>query len=234
MLQQFFVTGTDTNIGKTHITLGLLKYFNQNKFHTAGIKPLASGCDETINGRRNQDALILQEHSSLQLPYEEHNFIALSKPISPNFAAENEHIPLSVELLQSKYNDLLNNHCNNLDILLIEGIGGWMCPLNPHETMADFVKAIDVKIILVVGMKLGCLNHTLLTLEAMKNQSASLSGWIANCIDPDMESLQENINFLTQKIPAPLLGIAPFGNNAENYINFEKASDNPTFSSTMF
>jgi dethiobiotin synthetase len=202
----FFVTGTDTDVGKTQITAGLLHLANTQGLSTIGLKPVAAGCEKTEQGLRNQDALLLQAISSVKLPYEQINPITLIEPVSPHIAAQKEKRLLSA--------DRLSGFCRSsfrmADFTLIEGAGGWRVPINPSETMADLVRVLQVPVILVVGMRLGCLNHALLTIEAIRQDGLPLVAWVANCVDANMRALDENIQTLQQRIPAPCLGVVPF------------------------
>lgn len=204
---RIFVTGTDTDVGKTYISCGLLDAFQQNGLSTIGIKPVASGCDQMEDGLRNQDALALQAHASLRLPYELINPIAFVPAIAPHIAAAQINYDLSIPNILAKCAAALDTAA---DIHLIEGAGGWLVPLNQDQTFADLAKALRAKIILVVGMRLGCINHTLLTAEAIKNRGCELLGWVANCIDPEMKHLDDNILTLREHIAAPLLSTVPY------------------------
>lgn len=208
MAKKIFVTGTDTDIGKTYVALGLLNQFKQQSLSTIAIKPLASGCESTAEGLRNADALKLQQHASIKLPYAEVNPIALSEPIAPYIAAKKQNLVLDVLTLKEKCQPALQRPA---DVYVIEGIGGWYQPLNAQESMADFVEHLNLEVLLVVGMRLGCLNHSLLTYHNIRQRRIKLCGWVANCIDPNMLFLQENIQILSEQIQAPLLAVVPFG-----------------------
>lgn len=216
MVKYYFVTGTDTDVGKTYVTVGLLKLFKNQGFSTVGIKPVASGCDDLSNGLRNNDVLLLQNHATVQLPYELINPIAFKMPIAPHIAASKSNISLTAEILVSGCQAALSE---SSEIVIIEGAGGWYAPLNINQTMADFVKQLGLEVILVVGIRLGCLNHALLTYQAILNDKITLKGWIANCIDSKMDFIDENIQTLSNKIKAPFLGKVPFGGLAENFID---------------
>lgn len=196
-MRKIFITGTDTNIGKTFISVKLLEKFNRQGLKTIGIKPVATG---SIDGY-NQDALLLQQYSSIKVDYKLINPFSFAPAVSPNIAS----LDLNVEKIWHLLQETLNI---SADVHLIEGIGGWFTPLNLEETMADLVKKIeDIEVILVVGMRLGCLNHALLTYNAIKNVKLSIAGWIANVIDPEMERLNENIATLKKYITEPCLEI---------------------------
>jgi dethiobiotin synthetase len=196
-MRRIFITGTDTNIGKTFVSIKLLEKFNQQGFKTIGIKPVATG---SIAGY-NQDALLLQQYSSIKLDYNLINPFVFTPAVSPNIAS----LDLTVDKIYFALQETLTIPA---DVYLVEGIGGWFTPLNLKETMADLVKKIEgLEIILVVGIRLGCLNHALLTYNAIKNAKLSIVGWIANIIDPEMEAWNENIVTLKKYITEPCLEI---------------------------
>ncbi len=196
-MRKIFITGTDTNIGKTFVSIKLLKNFSQQGLKTIGIKPVATG---SVDGY-NQDALLLQQYSSLKLNYNLINPFCFTRAVSPNIAS----LDLTADKIWIALQETLKVQA---DIYLIEGVGGWLTPLNSQETMADLVKKIDaVEIILVVGIRLGCLNHSLLTYNAIKNLKLPIAGWIANIIDPEMEALNKNIATLKSYIKEPCLEI---------------------------
>ncbi len=202
-MRKIFITGTDTNIGKTYVSTRLLQKFNQQGLKTIGLKPVATGC---IDGY-NQDALLLQHHASIKLDYQLVNPFAFTPPISPNIACAYLTVDRIISALDESFKV-------KADICLIEGIGGWLTPLNSYETMDDLVKQInDIEIIIVVGIRLGCLNHALLTLNAIKKTNLHVAGWIANIIDPKMEALEENINTLKLLIDKPCLEIFKYESN---------------------
>ena len=202
-MRKFFITGTDTNIGKTYVSIQLLQEFNQQGLKTIGIKPVATDC---INGY-NADALLLQQHSSIKLDYSLINPFAFELPISPNIAA----LDLTVDKVWNSLQEALNTEA---DIYMIEGIGGWMTPLNHKETMADLVKKFeDIEIILVVGIRLGCLNHALLTYQAIKDANLPIAGWIANIIDPSSHAINENIATIKAYITESCLRVVNYEHN---------------------
>jgi len=217
----WFVTGTDTNVGKTLVTAGLLHAAGARGFSTIGIKPVAAGCETTSVGLRNDDALALIETMNTELAYEEVNPVAFESAIAPHIAAADCGKPIKL--------DFLVNHCENLinsgvDRIFIEGAGGWRVPLNEKYFFSDIPKALEAPIILVVGMKLGCLNHALLTVEAIQKDGLELAGWVANGIDPEMDRYNDNIMTLKDKIKCPLVGEIPFlentaAQNAAKYLD---------------
>lgn len=204
---RYFVTGTDTDVGKTYISCGLLDIFNAQGLSTIGIKAVASGCVKTSEGLRSQDALLLQQHSSVVLPYDVINPIAFEPAIAPHIAAQEIGFELTQKNMLEKCRKAL---ATPADVHLVEGAGGWLVPLHDHEFLADFACALDAEIILVVGMRLGCINHALLTVESIKSRGAVLKGWVANCIDPEMPYRDDNISTLQAAIAAPLLGVVPY------------------------
>ena len=197
-----FITGTDTDVGKTYISVGLLTFFANQGFKTIGLKPIASGCSE---GGKNDDALNLQQAATVLLPYEKVNPFALQKPIAPHLAAKSMGISLSIEQLNAKMATTLSIAA---DLCLIEGAGGWLVPLNETETYADYVLSHDMEIILVVGMRLGCINHALLTCQSILQRKGKLIGWVANSGQKIMGHFDENLATLTQCLPVPHLGTA--------------------------
>ena len=206
----FFIAGTDTDVGKTLVAAGLLVAAKQQGLTTAALKPLAAGCEKTDAGLRNADALLLQSVITEPLAYEQINPIALVSAIAPHIAAQQEKRILSADRIAG----FCRGSLNQAGFTLVEGAGGWRVPLNPQETVADVVKILRLPVILVVGGRLGCINHALLTVEAIRNDGLQLAGWVANCIDADMPVLQENIHSLAARIPAPCLGVVPWLDDA--------------------
>lgn len=204
MARRFFITGTDTDIGKTHIAALMLNLFNDQNLKTVGLKPVECGCD---------DALILQQNSSIKIDLESNVVFSFSESISPHLAAEANNIKLTVPAIIKKMQPAL---AQPADIFVIEGAGGWNVPLNSTQTMADLALALDAEIVLVVGMRLGCLNHAILTSNAIIAAGGRLTGWVANCIDPKMHKLEENIATLEQWIRAPLLEVVDYSGSLQN------------------
>ena len=201
-----FITGTDTDIGKTVIATGFLAAANQAGLRTAAIKPIAAGCELTEQGMTNTDALQLQAAASHQLSYQQINPVALEPAIAPQIAANEAGKRLSAARL--------TGFCRGLsllpvDLVVLEGAGGWRVPINERETLADVARELNCAVVIVVGMRLGCLNHTLLTIEAIRRDGLKIAGWVANIIDPDMPRLDENIDTLKQRIAEPCLGTVP-------------------------
>ena len=206
MKKAFFVTGTDTNVGKTLVAAGLLVAANQRGLTTVALKPVAAGCEKTEFGLRNADALLLQSVATQKLDYEQINPYALEAAIAPHIAAQLEKRSLTADRISGFCRGALSS----ANFMLVEGAGGWRVPLNPRETLADVAKNLNLPVILVVGVRLGCINHALLTFEAIVRDGLAVAGWVANCVDPEMPVLQENIDSLKARLPIPCLGVVPF------------------------
>lgn len=198
----YFITGTDTDCGKTYCTLKLMQAFKAARKTVLGLKPVSSGCFMTADGLRNEDALQLQQASSIALSYNMINPIAFKEPISPHIGAAIAGTSLSVASIIEQLQPALNTPC---DTILIEGSGGLMAPLNDHELIIDLIKALNVPVIFVTLMKLGCLNHTLLSFEALAARHIPIHQWIPNVIDREMEALEENIRYLQAKVCLQLI-----------------------------
>ena len=208
MKHRFFITGTDTGVGKTYITTLLLDGFRELGKHTIALKPVASGVDAAHGA--NGDAYLLMRHATIESPLEAVNPYCFTKPIAPSIAAKQEKKALHVDAIWKASQALLKKPA---DVILVEGVGGWSVPLNDHETMANLAEKFGFPVILVVGLRLGCLNHALLTAQAICAANLPFAGWIANQIDAEMESVTENIETLTHLLPAPCLGSVPFLEN---------------------
>lgn len=191
------VAGTDTDIGKTFIACRLLEEARLRGQSTLGLKPLASG---KTNGE-NEDVRLLREASTIQLPYRDHNPICLDERIAPHIAAENAGVNIDFDALISD----VKTQLNQADFTVVEGCGGWLAPINAQYTMGDFAAALDLPVLLVVGMKLGCLNHALLSVQAIEKSGCRLAGWIANLVSGEFPYWKENIESLERRIDAPLM-----------------------------
>ena len=210
MSRAYFITGTDTGVGKTSVAVALLQAAAKRGLSTAAVKPVAAGCERSNEGLRNDDALQLQQACTITLTYEQINPFALQPAIAPHFAAAREGLQLDAKQLADHCQSILNLKADlKADFTVIEGAGGWLVPLNETESMADVPKAFGLDIILVVGMRLGCLNHALLTAAAIEQNGNHLVGWVANIIDPSMLMIEKNILTLKKSIKAPLLGTLP-------------------------
>ena len=206
MSAAFFVTGTDTDVGKTTIVAGLLRAARLAGLSTAAVKPVASGCEAGADGLRNSDALALLAECSLPLSYAAVNPFAFAPAIAPHLAAREAGVELKVEALAVAVQAVL---AQRADFTLVEGAGGWRVPLGEQATLADLPVALDLPVILVVGVRLGCINHALLTAEAITRDGLRLAGWVANVLDPQTSRLDDNLRTLTERLAAPCLGRVP-------------------------
>ena len=206
MSPAYFIAGTDTDVGKTTIAAGLLYAARQAGLSTAAGKPVASGCEQTPQGLRNADALALLAQCSVPLSYEEVNPFAFEPAIAPHIAAREAGVALSVQSLSAPMKQVLGKQAN---FTLIEGAGGWRVPLSGQESLSDLAQALDLPVILVVGVRLGCISHALLTAEAIAQDGLQLAGWVANIIDSKASRLEENLATLAERLPAPCLGRVP-------------------------
>ena len=205
MNKGYFITGTDTDAGKTWISLGIIEALKQQGKKVGVMKPISAGCEQTENGLRNQDALLLQQHSNIELDYDTINPYAFEPAIAPHIAAADAGIRMDIESLYQKLQTIEQQS----DCIVVEGAGGWLVPLNDFQTMADLAKRFELPVILVVGMQLGCINHALLSVEAIRATGLPLIGWVANQVSAEMNRLDENIETLQQMIEAPMLGHIP-------------------------
>lgn len=203
----YFITATDTDAGKTLVAAALLHEARHQGMTTLGLKPIAAGCQHTPDGWRNDDALLLRQHSSVAISYAETNPIALPAPIAPHIAAAQQGISLSAERVAAFCRGSM---LYRPDFLLVEGAGGWRLPLNPRESYAAVPQLLQMPVILVVALKLGCINHALLSAEAIQRDGLPLAGWVANQVDPTMQAVTENLQTLSSRLPAPLLGVIPY------------------------
>lgn len=202
----FFITGTDTGCGKTEITLGLMAALQARGQRVLGMKPIASGCDQHPEGLRNADAERIRTQGTLTVPYELVNPYAFLPPIAPHVAAAESGVSIDLERIRAAHAELTRQ----ADWVLVEGVGGWRVPLGPECFVGDIPHALDLPVVLVVGLKLGCLNHALLTAESIQASGLQLAGWIANQVDPDMAALAANLETLQTLIQAPYFGMVPW------------------------
>lgn len=202
----FFITGTDTGVGKTVVSSELLRAGARRGLRSSGMKPVASGSTRGLEGLRNDDALALWEASSVKGPYEHVNPYCFELPVSPHIAAREAGLPIDLEHVAQSAR-ALGQHC---DWLIIEGVGGWRAPLGPTLTVADMAMRLGLPVILVVGVRLGCLNHALLTLESIRACGLPFAGWIGNQIDPTMLKVDENLASLAELMGQPALSLLPW------------------------
>lgn len=199
----YFVTGTDTGVGKTLVSCALLHAFAAQGKRVVGFKPVAAGCDEDDH---NEDAIQLRDASTVRASYGQINPYCFPHPIAPHLSARHAGSRIDFSRIFASYDELAGQS----DVVIVEGVGGFCVPLNEKQDSVDLTKQLDIPVILVVGMRLGCLNHALLTLRAIADAQIECAGWVANVLDADMPALQENIDALRERIQAPLLGVIPF------------------------
>ncbi len=208
MTKTYFITGTDTDIGKTLATCALLQAANGDGRRTAGYKPVASGCIETPEGLRNPDALALSANGNVRLPYALINPLAFREATSPHIASGDERRPIDASVLSRG----LAAVQARAEWVFVEGAGGWFTPLSDNLTFAQWVAAERLPVILVVGLKLGCINHALLTALAVRQAGLTLAGWVANDLSPAPHRRADYLATLKQRLGAPLLGEIPWLN----------------------
>ncbi len=202
MTRGYFVTGTDTGVGKTRIAAGLIAALRAQGHRVAGMKPVASGCVATPDGLRNEDALALIEASGLDLPYDWVNPYAFAQPIAPHIAAADAGRPIRFAPLEHALERLYDR----ADRVVVEGVGGWRVPLGPDGDAADLAAALGLPVVLVVGLRLGCLNHAALTVADLRRGGLSLAGWVASTVEPGFARAAQNLAALADIIEAPRLG----------------------------
>jgi len=198
----YFVTGTDTGVGKTLIACALLYAFAAQGRQVAGFKPVAAGCDEDGH---NEDARALRAASTMQPTYGQVNPYCFEPAIAPHLAARFSGVRIELSRILNSFHEL----AGQADEVIAEGAGGFLVPLNEKQDGADLAQQLGLPVIMVVGMRLGCLNHALLTLRAIAASGLKCAGWVANVVDEQMPALQENIDTLRERIDAPLLGRVP-------------------------
>ena len=205
--RRYFITGTDTGVGKTQVTAALLLAAKAHGLRSLGVKPVAAGCVPADGRLVNEDALLLQRCSSQSPDYAAVNPVALEPAIAPHIAAERAGISLRAAALTDQ---VRAQEASGADVLLVEGAGGWLVPLNQTGTMADLAVALGYPVILVVGMRLGCINHALLTAQAIRASGLELVGWVANSVAAEMDCLAGNVRAIEQRLPALRMGTVPF------------------------
>ncbi|HYD33339.1 MAG TPA: dethiobiotin synthase [Methylophilaceae bacterium] len=206
MKKAYFVTGTDTGVGKTLVTSALLYAYQARGMKTAGMKPVAAGCVEEGGQLLSEDVAMIMAAGNVTAQFEQHNPYAFAQPIAPHIAAQESGEIMRPRVILNAYNELTTL----ADVVIVEGVGGFRVPLSQQIDTADLAQMLNVPIILVVGMRLGCINHTLLTVEAIQTRGLELAGWVANKIDPDMAAYEQNLQTLDQFIPAPCFGVLPY------------------------
>ncbi len=202
MSQGYFVTGTDTNVGKTWVSIALMRYFIGQGKTVAGMKPVASGCELNRGRLENEDALLIQRHANVPLAYEKVNPYAFAKPVSPHLAADRvidlNRIKIAFEELKAQS-----------EVIIVEGAGGWLVPLTDQLDIADLAVQLGLPVIMVVAVRLGCINHARLTYQAISRSKLACAGWIAMCVQEQNLMQDEVIETMKAKLDCPLLGVLP-------------------------
>lgn len=206
-MAHYFVTGTDTDVGKTRVAAALLYKARQAGLTTAAVKPVAAGCEYVGGHWVNDDALRLQAQCWPPLTYGAVNPVAFEAPVAPHIAAAEQGASLNVTALAQACRAVL---AGGAEFAVVEGAGGWRVPLNDTETLADLAQALELPVILVVGVRLGCINHALLSIEAIERDGLRLAGWVANVVDPNTARLEANLDTLRRQIAAPCVGVVPY------------------------
>ncbi|SFH64543.1 dethiobiotin synthase [Modicisalibacter xianhensis] len=207
-MSRYFVTGTDTDAGKTFVSAALLASARRQGRTTLGLKPVAAGCERVGGMLRNIDALLLQAQSFPPVDYATVNPVALEPAIAPHLAAQRAGVQVCLDDLERMLQRILDARPE--DTILIEGAGGWRVPLNAEEDLSGLAVRLELPVILVVGMRLGCISHARLTLEAIRAEGLRVTGWVANQIDPNMREYEANLETLHRCLDAPFLGAIPW------------------------
>jgi dethiobiotin synthetase len=202
-MRAWFVTGTDTGVGKTLVSAALLTALARTGQRVVGMKPVASGCDSTAHGLRSADAEVLRVASNVAADYDVINPYALAAASAPHLAAAAAGVQIDIATIRAQYTRL----AARADAVVVEGIGGWLVPINRTQTMADVVHSLELPVILVVGMRLGCLNHALLSQRAIAISGCRLVAWVANTLESGVPD--GYVEALTDFLDAPCLGVIP-------------------------
>ncbi|HSY07344.1 MAG TPA: dethiobiotin synthase [Steroidobacteraceae bacterium] len=214
-----FITGTDTGVGKTVVAAALIKALAHQGVRVAGMKPVAAGAAMTPSGLRNADALALMQAGNVASAYETVNPYCFAAPIAPHIAARDARVVMDLALLRARFDEL----ASRADCVIVEGAGGWLTPISAHASMADVAAALALPVVLVVALKLGCLNHALLTARALDAHGAELAGWIGNSIDPAFARKADNIATLAERLQ-PAVAIVPYASHAPEALELPLAA----------
>ncbi len=206
MSKGFFITGTDTGVGKTVVTGALMRYFKNQGQSVAAMKPVASGAVRKNGQLVNEDALFLLQNASENLQYDLLNPYVFEEPVSPHIAAKNHGTIISFELISKNLNQLQNA----FEVVIVEGVGGWFVPLGSKVDVSDLALYLNLPVIIVVGIRLGCINHARLTFAAIQESKVNVAGWVANCVAPEMLAQQANIQTIADFTDIPLLSVLPY------------------------
>lgn len=213
-MKRWFITGTDTGVGKTYAACAFVRHLVNTGYEVAAMKPVASGCEMTADGLRNEDAVALMGAINVPMDYGQLNPYAFEPAIAPHIAAARAGRTVEIETISSIADRITADH------LVIEGAGGWCVPLNEQQLFPDLVRALAADVVLVVGMRLGCINHAILSARQIEQDGLRLAGWIANAIDPEMPVYRENLELIEDFMPVPLLAEIPPGGD-ERCFNHE-------------
>ncbi|MFO7603430.1 MAG: dethiobiotin synthase [Gammaproteobacteria bacterium] len=205
-MKGILITGTDTGVGKTRVAQIIVHILQQQYARVGVMKPVASGAVFQNGLLQNEDAIALQKTCHTSLPYALINPYCFAPAIAPHIAAELEGVEIDLRHIQSCY----ENIARQVDVVVVEGAGGWQTPLNAQQSIETLGQHLAIPVVLVIGLRLGCLNHALLTMSALHRSGVSILGWVGNCIDPEYQYLDKNIHSLKQRISAPCLGILPY------------------------
>lgn len=203
-----FVTGTDTGVGKTRVAVALIHALRAQGLRVAAMKPVSAG---SAPGGLNEDVVALMQASNVSSDVRDVNPYAFAEPVAPHVAAERAGVRIELDVISAAFSRL----AARADVVVVEGAGGWRVPLNDQEDMGDLAQRLGLPVVLVVGLRLGCLNHALLTVESIAHRKMSWAGWIANHIDPEMAAVAENIDSLRARLPVPCLGVQAFQPEAD-------------------
>ena len=203
MTTSWLVTGTDTGVGKTVVSCALLHRLRQTGMRAVGMKPVASGCTRAAQGLVNEDIEALLQAGDPEATRDEVGMYRFEPPIAPHIAAARAGVEIDIAATAARHRALAHRY----DAVVVEGAGGWLVPLGASSVFADLARALALPVVLVVGIRLGCINHALLTVESIACSGPRLAGWVANVIDPHMTFMDENLDTLRTRIDAPLLGV---------------------------
>jgi len=207
----YFIAGTDTGVGKTFIASALVRHFAQRGISTVGMKPVAAGCELVAGQLVSEDVVQLVAASNVDAPLRTINPYAFAPAIAPHIAAHAEGTNIELAVIHQAYTRL----CGMADMVIVEGVGGFRVPLGDSIDTADLAQQLDLPVILVVGMRLGCISHALLTVDAIQARGLTLAGWVANTLEPRMDALEDNIRALQQRIPVPCLAIVSWNESPD-------------------
>jgi dethiobiotin synthetase len=206
-LKGLFVTGTDTGVGKTFVSRALIQALAREGVAVAGMKPVAAGAEQTPEGLRNEDALALLQAGNVVAGYNEVNPYCLPAAVSPHIAAREAGVTIDVKTIVRSFDTL----ASRAELVVVEGAGGWLVPISDEQTLVDVAVALHLPVVMVVGLRLGCLNHALLTAQAIRASGLTLAGWIGNHIDPEFKRAAENLATLQHRLGSDPAWVVPFG-----------------------